>query len=128
MAGLKAFFLKKLSETAYAIGRYAITSRKTRAGAVVPSTQARRSVVAFTPAIASGLAHPLHLLPDLVRRLVHDLIRLHAFDVPHGEHPAGQVLIVVEADERIQLLAVPVVEWHALRPDGVEEFQHVHPL
>src|SRR5262245_1654435 len=110
MAGLKAFFLKKLSATAYAIGRYAITSKKTRAGAVLPSTQARRSAVAFTPALACGSAHPLHLLPDLVGRLVHDLVRLHALDVAHGEHPPGQVLVVVEADVRVQLLAVPVVE------------------
>src|SRR5262245_63874978 len=102
MAGLKALFLKKLSATAYAIGRYAITSRKTRAGAVVPSTQARRSAVAFTPTLASGLAHPLHLLPDLVRRLVHDLVRLQALDVAHGEHPAGEVLVVVGPDVPVQ--------------------------
>src|ERR1700731_1642385 len=47
MAGLKAVFLKKLSITAYAMGRYAITRRKTRAGAVVPRIHARRSVVAL---------------------------------------------------------------------------------
>src|SRR4029077_5827817 len=33
--------------TAYAMGRYAITRRKTRAGAVVPKIHARRSVVAL---------------------------------------------------------------------------------
>src|ERR1700730_17391481 len=47
MAGLKAVFLKRLSMTAYAMGRYAITRRKTRAGAVVPRIHARRSVVAL---------------------------------------------------------------------------------
>src|SRR5260370_13656697 len=47
MAGLKAVFLKKLSMTAYAMGRYAITRRKPRAGAVVPKIHARRSVVAL---------------------------------------------------------------------------------
>src|SRR5258705_543411 len=47
MAGLKAVFLKKLSMTAYAMGRYAITRRKTRAGAVVPKIHVRRSVVAL---------------------------------------------------------------------------------
>src|ERR1700704_4136829 len=47
MAGLKAVFLKKLSMTADAMGRYAITRRKTRAGAVVPKIHARRSVVAL---------------------------------------------------------------------------------
>jgi len=40
MAGLKAVFLKKLSMTAYAMGRYAITRRKIRAGAVVPRIHA----------------------------------------------------------------------------------------
>ncbi len=50
MVGLKAVFLKKLSMTAYAMGRYAITRRKIRAGAVVPKIQARRSVVALMPA------------------------------------------------------------------------------
>ena len=50
MVGLKAVFLKKLSMTAYAMGRYAITRRKTRAGAVVPKIHARRSVLALTAA------------------------------------------------------------------------------
>src|SRR6266850_4419964 len=47
MVGLKAVFLKKLSMTAYAMGRYAITRRKISAGAVVPRIHARRSVVAL---------------------------------------------------------------------------------
>jgi len=39
---LKAVFLKKLSMTAYAMGRYATTRRKTRAGTVVPRSGSSR--------------------------------------------------------------------------------------
>src|SRR5258706_15393193 len=58
MAGLKAVFLKKLSMTAYAMGRYAITRRKTRAGAVVPKIHARRSVVALIAGAPSPYPPP----------------------------------------------------------------------
>src|SRR5882762_5984598 len=58
MAGLKAVFLKKLSMTAYAMGRYAITRRKIRAGAVVPKIHARRSVVALIAGAPSPYPPP----------------------------------------------------------------------
>src|SRR6266851_7696543 len=141
MVGLKAVFLKKLSMTAYAMGRYAITRRKTRAGAVVPKIHALRSVEAIIapapspcPLPLSGeresrtLADPLHLLADLGGRLVHHGVGLHALDIARGQHPAGQVLVVEAADVLVQLLAVPVVERHALGPHRVEELQHVHTL
>ena len=66
MAGLKAVFLKKLSMTAYAMGRYAITRRKTRAGAVVPKIHARRSVVALM-ADAPSPCPPPHPAPPCFR-------------------------------------------------------------
>src|SRR5882724_13264587 len=58
MAGLKAVFLKKLSMTAYAMGRYAITRRRIRAGAVVPRIHARRSVVALIAGAPSPCPPP----------------------------------------------------------------------
>src|SRR5882672_1481937 len=44
--------------TAYAMGRYAITRRKIRAGAVVPKIHARRSVVALIAGAPSPYPPP----------------------------------------------------------------------